>query len=205
MNIRKNIDYSGMHEMLDKLMAQQLPQIELYCEIGKIVSQRAEKGAAVEAAAYLSNRYPNIQGFSPRNLRRMRDFYRTYENHPAMLAVAMHVGWTQNVVIMEAELPMELREWYLKATSQFGWTKVELIEKIKDNVYGTLVLMCDEKAYSTSDSEEVTDQTSTFCFTVLKKKVWHMMQRNVRWITFKNDERRRYAVLSDYVPMHMRC
>ena len=34
MNIRKNIDYSEMYETLDKLMAKQLPQMELYCEIG---------------------------------------------------------------------------------------------------------------------------------------------------------------------------
>ena len=30
MNIRKNIDYSEMYETLDKLMAKQLPQMELY-------------------------------------------------------------------------------------------------------------------------------------------------------------------------------
>ena len=40
----------------------------------------------------------------------MRDFYRTYENHPAAMSLAMELGWTQNVVIMEAELTMELRE-----------------------------------------------------------------------------------------------
>lgn len=44
MNIRKNIDYSAMYEKLDKLMEQQLPQMELYCAIGKAVCQRTEKG-----------------------------------------------------------------------------------------------------------------------------------------------------------------
>ena len=29
MNVRKNIDYSEMYEALDKLMEQQLPQMEL--------------------------------------------------------------------------------------------------------------------------------------------------------------------------------
>ena len=37
MNIRKNIDYSEMYEELDKLMEQQLPQMELYWAIGKAV------------------------------------------------------------------------------------------------------------------------------------------------------------------------
>ena len=114
MNIRKNIDYSEMYEELDKLMEQQLPQMELYCAIGKAVCQRTEKGAAVMASEYLNKRYPDAKGFSPRSLRRMRDFYRTYENYPTLLSRAKKLGWIQNVVIMEADLTMELRDWYMK-------------------------------------------------------------------------------------------
>ena len=47
MNIRKPADYSVLFSELDKLIAAQLPQMELYCEIGRVVSGRAEKGAAV--------------------------------------------------------------------------------------------------------------------------------------------------------------
>jgi len=65
-------------------MEQQLPQMELYCAIGKAVCQRTEKGAAVMASEYLNTHYPDVKGFSPRSLRRMRDFYRTYENYPAI-------------------------------------------------------------------------------------------------------------------------
>ena len=130
MNIRKNIDYSEMYEELDKLMEQQLSQMELYCEIGKTVCRRTEKGAAVMASEYLNKQYPDVKGFSPRSLRRMRDFYRTYENHSALLSRAMKLGWIQNVVIMEADLTMDLREWYMKAAEQFGWSKTELIANI---------------------------------------------------------------------------
>ena len=35
MNIRKNIDYSEMYAELDKAMAADIPQMELYCKIGK--------------------------------------------------------------------------------------------------------------------------------------------------------------------------
>ena len=56
-------------------MAEQLPQMELYCEIGRLVSGRAEKGAAVAASEYLQMTYPAVEGFSPCNLRRMRAFY----------------------------------------------------------------------------------------------------------------------------------
>lgn len=89
MNIRKNIDYSVMYNATDGLMEKKLPQMELYCKIGKVVGQRTERGAAVMAAEYLHKYYPDVPGFSPRNVRRMRDFYRTYENHPKRLKFAM--------------------------------------------------------------------------------------------------------------------
>ena len=79
MNIRKPIDHSILFSEIDKLMAGQLPQMELYCEIGQLVSGRAEKGAAVAASEYLQATYPAAEGFSPRNLRRMRAFYAAYK------------------------------------------------------------------------------------------------------------------------------
>lgn len=97
-----------MHFMaLDELIAASLPQMELYCEIGRLVSGRQEKGAAVAAAEYLHSAHPDVSGFSPRNLRRMRDFYRAYEDVPEIMAEAMPIGWTQNVVILEAELTLQ--------------------------------------------------------------------------------------------------
>lgn len=145
MNVRKNIDYSEMYEVLNNLMAQQLPQMELYCEIGKAVCRRKEKGAAVIASEYINKNYPDAKGFSPRSLRRMRDFYRTYENHPALLRCAMELGWIQNIVIMEAELTMELREWYMKAVKQFDWSKTELIANIAAHAHENIVLAIEEE------------------------------------------------------------
>lgn len=49
MNIRKPTDYATMFTILDTLMEAQLPQMELYREIGRLVSDRVEKGAAVAA------------------------------------------------------------------------------------------------------------------------------------------------------------
>ncbi len=150
MNIRKNIDYRDMYAALDRAMASEMGQMELYCTIGKAVSLRPEKGAAVAAAKYLTERYPDAHGFSPRNVRRMRDFYRTYENHhPALTTLALQIGWTQNVVILEADLPMELREWYLRAVKQFDWSKAELTDNIADNAHEKIVLAIeDDVCYS---------------------------------------------------------
>ena len=130
MNIRKPTDYSALFAVLDELMVANLPQMELYRGIGRVVSSRPEKGAAVAAAEYLQGAYPDATGFSPRSLRRMRDFYRTYESAPEVMAEAMTIGWTQNIVIMEAELTLQENAWYIWAVQQFGWSKLELAKQI---------------------------------------------------------------------------
>ena len=74
MNVRKPADYSAMYRELTEILAQNLPQMTEIRAIGKAVSQRPEKGAAVAAAEFLQANFPDRTGFSPRNVRRMRDF-----------------------------------------------------------------------------------------------------------------------------------
>lgn len=107
--------------------------------------RRTEKGAAVMASEYLNNHYPDVKGFSPRSLRRMRDFYRTYENHPALLRRAMKLGWIQNVVIMEADLTMDQQEWYMKAARKFKWSKTELLANIAACAHENIILVTDDE------------------------------------------------------------
>ncbi len=140
MNIRKTVDYSDLFTSLNELMVSELSQMELYCGIGRLVSGRGEKGAAVAAAEYLRAAYPDAAGFSPRNVRRMRDFYRAYENAPEQMELALRIGWTQNVVILEADLTMEVRAWYLRAAGQFGWSKAEITEKIASAAHSNFPL-----------------------------------------------------------------
>lgn len=130
MNIRKNIDYSEVFNTLDKALTADLPQIKLCCEIGRLICTRVEKGTAVAVAAYIAEHYPETTGFSPRNLRRMRDFYKLYAECSDLMAQAMQIGWTQNAVILESDLTMEERGWYLQAVAQHGWSKIQLQKQI---------------------------------------------------------------------------
>lgn len=116
-------------------MAANLSQIVLYIQIGKVICSRSEKGAAAAAAEYLHRTYPGIPGFSPRNVRRMRDFYSTYQHSPIAMTAAMELSWTQNVVIFEMCGSEQERIWYIQAACRFRWSKQELISKIESNIY----------------------------------------------------------------------
>ena len=127
MNVRKPVDYGTMYRELAAILARNLPQMDEIYAIGKAISQRPEKGAAVAAAEFLQANFPDRTGFSPRNVRRMRDFYRTYENDKPLLRLAMKIGWTLNVIIMEAELARDERKWYLEQALCRGWSKTQLL------------------------------------------------------------------------------
>ena len=163
MNIRKPTDYSTLFSELDKLMATQLPQMELYCEIGRLVSGRAEKGAAVAASEYLKMTCPDVEG----NLRRMRAFYAAYEKSPEIIRLAMNLGWTQNVAILERCSSNVERAWYIRAVLHFGRKKAKLLEAIESQTW--LHSSLDEQADSCyTEEKEVTqesesDEKDTLC------------------------------------------
>lgn len=151
MNIRKPTDYSILFSELDRLMAEQLSQMNLYCEICRLVSSEAEKGAAVVASEHLRAAYPAADGFSLRNLR-MRAFYATYEESPEIMRLAMSLGWTQNVAILEWGSSNEERAWYIRAALRFGWKKAKLLESIKTQAWRYSSL--DEQAVSCYTGEK---------------------------------------------------
>ena len=154
MNIRKDIDYSTMYARIKDAMQADMSQMVRYFAIGQAVAERPEKGAAVAAAEYIQKNWPDAKGYSPRNLRRKRELYRVYGDCPEAITLAEQIGWTQNVVILEADLDMQKRLWYMRAARQFGWSKLELIEMIGNAAHMEIVLsngleVCDNKEYMT--------------------------------------------------------
>ena len=77
MNIRKPADYSAMYRELTEILARNLPQMDEIYAIGKAISQRPEKGAAVAAAEFLQANSPDRTGFSPRKQSKTTNSLRT--------------------------------------------------------------------------------------------------------------------------------
>ena len=163
MNVRKPVDYGTMYRELTAILAQNLPQmIEIYA-IGKAISQRPEKGAAVAAAEFLQANFPDRAGFSPRNVRRMRDFYKTYENDQTLLRLAMKIGWTLNVVIMEAELTKAQRLSCLQRAASKKISKKKLLEIILNGVFAEEPVDASDKiCYNITDPSEGRNDQAQF-------------------------------------------
>jgi len=203
MNIRKPTDYAAMLAALDTAVAAQLPQMELYCEIGRVVSGRAEKGAAVAASEYLQAAYPAAEGFSPRNLRRMRDFYRMYGDTPELLAAAMRLNWTQNVVIMEAKLTVDERCWYIRKATESGLSKTELLRMIERAEHSKIALGENEDTCYTVENDEFSEKNQYEEYPVYLPR--HYLQKSLKFPVISRFFRLEVVLLHHYYTSEFRC
>ena len=58
MNVRKPVDYGTMYRELTAILTQNLSQMDEVYAIGKAISQRPEKGAAVAAGGFFAGEFP---------------------------------------------------------------------------------------------------------------------------------------------------
>jgi len=130
---------------LNALKAVNKELIDLYWEIGqKIVNEQEKYGwgkAVVEnLSGDLHKDFPGIQGFSPQNLWRMRQFYLTYYNNEKLSPLVREIGWAKNLVIMMGCKDEHEKEFYIKITKKYGWTKSVLINQIENKAFEKFLL-----------------------------------------------------------------
>lgn len=109
--------------------------LELYTRIGQCICLQGEKAFIPHLAEMLADRFPSLKGFSLRNLRRMRDFYRTYENNPALMSRAQSLGWTQNAVILECCETDAQRSFYIGLAVERNLSKLALMKAIQEHAF----------------------------------------------------------------------
>lgn len=129
------------YESNDKPSNQSL--MELYTLIGRCICRQGEKAFVAHLAETLAIRFPLLKGFSLRNLRRMRDFYRTYANDPALMEKAQSLSWTQNAVILECCESDEQRSFYIRLAAAQNLSKLALMKAIQENAFD---ILCNEES-----------------------------------------------------------
>ncbi len=125
--------------------------MELYSLIGKNICEQGEKAFVVHLAEILSEQFPHLKGFSPRNLRRMRDFYITYQSEPELMKKAQTLSWTQNTVILECCENNKQRSFYLTLAEKNNLSKLALMKAIK------------EENFENTSTEEIALETENDC------------------------------------------
>ena len=102
--------------------------ILLYWQIGKEILYRQQQqgwGSKVisRLATDLRKAFPDIKGFSSRNLLYMRAFAEAYPDGLIVQQVVALIPWGHNVRILDGVKTSEERMWYIQQTIQYGWSR----------------------------------------------------------------------------------
>jgi predicted nuclease of restriction endonuclease-like (RecB) superfamily len=94
--------------------------VALYWHVGEYVSQQVEKkawGKSVvnDLSLFIQQSEPNITGFSPQNIWRMKQFFETYKDFTKLAPLVREITWTNNIIILPCK-SIEEREFYIKMT-----------------------------------------------------------------------------------------
>jgi predicted nuclease of restriction endonuclease-like (RecB) superfamily len=70
----------------------------------------------------------------------MRQFYIAYYGHEKLQPLVGEISWTKHLVIMAKCKDDSEREFYIRMTSKFGWSKNVLIHQIENQSYQKILL-----------------------------------------------------------------
>ena len=147
-------DYSALlGEIKERIRAAQLEALRsvnrelvaLYWDIGRMIAEKQRTanwgdGVVRQLASDLRKEFPGVIGFSAQNLWYMRQFHLAYHGHEKLQPLVGEISWTKHLVIM-AKCKDDLeREFYIRMTSKFGWSKNVLIHQIENQTYEKTLL-----------------------------------------------------------------
>jgi len=138
--------------------------IQLYWEIGHEILEREGRqgwGAKVvdRLAVDLRRELPDITGFSPRNLRYMREFARSWSKEPMLPQAVAKLPWGHVRCLLDKLDDPGARLWYAHEAGENGWSRNVLQAQIAGNLRGRQggALTSFDHALPTADSELVRD------------------------------------------------
>lgn len=113
--------------------------VGLYWSIGRDIGEReraAGWGAKIidTLAGDLRTAFPEMTGFSPRNLRYMRDFAAAYPDVEFVQQLAAKLPWGHHIALLGARGDDE-RRFYIRQAVEQGWSRNVLVHQLQSDLY----------------------------------------------------------------------
>jgi predicted nuclease of restriction endonuclease-like (RecB) superfamily len=115
--------------------------LELYWEIGREIAEKQEKsgwgsGFIEQIAAELKHEFPEIKGFSRRNVYAILQWYKFYAvKYPFVPHDVAQIPWGHNRLIITKTKDIEEAEFYCRATAQNAWDRDTLEIQIENKYH----------------------------------------------------------------------
>ncbi len=127
-------------ERLRVVMAGNSALVNLYWDIGLgILRKQKEEGWGAKVidrlSADLRKTFPDMKGFSPRNLKYMRAFAEAWTDRTTVQRVIAQIPWRSNIALLDKLDKADERLWYAQKTIQHGWSQPILCHQIESEVH----------------------------------------------------------------------
>jgi len=115
--------------------------LELYWDIGRMIAARQNLegwGTSVikQLSTDIQREFPDLKGFSERNIWRMRSFYITQGEGLIKLPTALaQIPWAHNILLVEKVKNPAARLWYVRQTIEHGWSHNVLSMHVEQQDY----------------------------------------------------------------------
>ena len=114
--------------------------IKFYWELGNdlIQKQKTQKWGAhfLEQFSHdIRQAFPEMQGFSVTNLKRMRLFAQSYPDFEIRAQAVPQLPWGHIVRLMQMIKDESQREWYAEQTIKNGWSRAVMEMQIESRLY----------------------------------------------------------------------
>lgn len=111
--------------------------LELYFYIGKVVNENSSWGNKfIESlSTEMKIEFPNIKGFSVRNIKNMKKFYAEISSDEKVQMASAQIPWSHNMLILDKVKNIDERLWYMQKCVENGWSVDVLEIQIDTNLY----------------------------------------------------------------------
>ncbi len=115
--------------------------VNLYFNIGKTLEENSSWGNKFidNVAMELKMSFPNLKGFSVRNLKYMKSFYNEYKDDEEFVQLVAQLPWKHNITLMQKVKDKEIRKWYMGKCLEEGWSDNVLVYQIDTDLYNRQV------------------------------------------------------------------
>lgn len=111
----------------------------LYWQIGRdILTRQAEQGWGAKVIERLADdlraAFPDMKGFSPRNLKYMRAFAEAWPDQPFVQEVLAQLPWYHQLTLLEKLPGDQTRRWYAAQAIEHNWSRNVLVMQIESRL-----------------------------------------------------------------------
>ena len=119
--------------------------IGLYWNIGEFLHKQVlenswGKSIIKQLSKFIQKTHPNVKGFSPQNLWRMKQLFEYYKDFPKLSTLLREIPWSHNLLILSSAKSVQEKEFYIRLVIQEHLSFRELERQIDSSYFERVML-----------------------------------------------------------------